>query len=97
MIGIYKFTNKINGKIYIGQSVNISKRKQEHITNSSPYSYFDSVLKKVGVDKFHFEIIEECPKEKLNEREKYWIQFYNCCVLDNRNGGYNLTRGGNNC
>lgn len=94
MIGIYKYQNKQNGKIYIGRSVNITKRKWEHLAKPSPYSYFDQVLKTIGEEEFDFEIIEECSEKELKEREKYWINFYNCCVLDNRNGGYNLTHGG---
>ena len=94
MIGIYKYTNKDNGKIYIGRSVNISTRKWQHLHDPSPYSYFDQTLVKIGEDKFDFEIIEECSIEQLQDREKYWIKYYNCCALDNREGGYNLTRGG---
>lgn len=94
MIGIYKYTNKDNGKIYIGRSVNIIRRKWEHLYNPSPYSYFDQTIIKIGEDKFDFEVIEECLEEQLCEREKYWIAYYNCCVLDNREGGYNLTHGG---
>lgn len=94
MIGIYKYTNKDNGKIYIGRSVNISVRKWQHLHDPSPYSYFDQTLAKIGEDKFNFEIIEECSIEQLQDREKYWIKYYNCCVLDNREGGYNLTHGG---
>ena len=94
MIGIYKYTNKDNGKIYIGRSVNISARKWQHLHDPSPYSYFDQTLVKVGEDKFNFEIIEECSIEQLQDREKYWIKYYNCCALDNREGGYNLTHGG---
>lgn len=94
MIGIYKYQNKQNGKIYIGRSVNIIKRKWEHLTNPSPYSYFDQTLKSIGEDAFDFQIIEECNESELKDREKYWIKYYNCCVLDNREGGYNLTHGG---
>lgn len=94
MIGIYKYQNKDNGKIYIGRSVNIAKRKWEHLHAPSPYSYFDQTLISIGEDKFDFEIIEECKKEELQEREKYWIKYYNCCVIENRKGGYNLTHGG---
>ena len=94
MIGIYKYTNKANGKIYIGRSVDIKRRKWEHLHNPSQYSYFDQTLIKIGEDKFEFEVIEICSVDELKEREKYWIKFYNCCVLDNRSGGYNLTRGG---
>ena len=94
MVGIYKYTNKENGKIYIGRSVNITRRKWEHLYYPSPYSYFDQTITKIGEDKFDFEVIEECSEGELHEREKYWIKFYNCCVIDNRDGGYNLTRGG---
>lgn len=94
MIGIYKYTNKKNGKIYIGRSTNIIRRKWEHYHNPSPYSFFDQTLIKIGEDCFDFEIIEECSAEELRDKEKYWIKFYNCCVLDNKQGGYNLTHGG---
>lgn len=94
MIGIYKYTNKNNGKIYIGRSVNITRRKWEHLHNPSSYSYFDQTISKIGEDNFDFEIIEECQENELCEKEKYWIKYYNCCVLDNRKKGYNLTRGG---
>lgn len=94
MIGIYKYQNKSNNKIYIGRSINITRRKWEHLHSPSPYSYFDSVLQQIGEEAFDFEVIEECAAEQLRDREKYWIAYYNCCVLDNRDGGYNLTRGG---
>lgn len=94
MVGIYKYENKDNGKIYIGRSTNIIRRKWEHLHNPSPYSYFDQVLNKIGEDKFTFEILEECKESELKEKEKYWIKFYNCCVIDNREKGYNLTHGG---
>jgi predicted DNA-binding protein YlxM (UPF0122 family) len=94
MIGIYKYTNKENGKIYIGRSIHINQRKWQHLHNPSPYSYFDQTLTKIGEDKFDFEIIEERLEQELCEREKYWIAYYDCCVLDNREKGYNLTRGG---
>lgn len=94
MIGIYKYQNKRNNKIYIGRSVNITKRKWEHLHDPSPYSYFDQTLQKIGENAFTFEVVEECKPEELKDKEKYWIKYYNCCVLDNREGGYNLTHGG---
>ena len=94
MIGIYKYTNKLNNKIYIGRSVNITRRKWEHLHQPSPYSYFDQTLKKIGEENFDFEIIEECSESELKDKEKYWIQYYHSCVLDDRTKGYNLTRGG---
>ena len=49
---------------------------------------------KYGIENFSFEVIEECEKEKLNDREIYWISFYNS---NNKNNGYNLTNGGEHC
>lgn len=94
MIGIYKYENKENGKVYIGRSVNITRRKWEHLNQPSPYSYFDQTLKKIGEEAFTFKIIEECSIDKLPEREKYWISYYKSYAPENRDKGYNLTRGG---
>lgn len=95
MIGIYKIVNKINGKIYIGQSNDIERRWREHLCcycnpnvtdyNSKKYRAF----RKYGIENFELQIIEEVSKEKLNEREIYWIQFYNSVKK-----GYNLAYGG---
>lgn len=90
-VGIYKITNKENGKIYIGQSINCERRIKEHCY---PGRYkgglvIDVAIHKYGVDNFDYEIIEECDKEKLDEREKYWIAYYN-----SKAEGYNLTSGG---
>lgn len=90
MIGIYKITNKINGKFYIGQSNDIERRFQEHCikwkTSRIPV---DLAIHKYGKKNFSFEVIEECALEKLNEREIYWIQ-----TLDAVKKGYNCTEGG---
>lgn len=76
LIGIYKITNP-KGKVYVGQSININHRKAEYRTlqcKGQP-KIFNS-LKKYGWDNHKFEIIEECPIEKLDEREVYWKQYY---------------------
>lgn len=90
MIGIYKITNKITKKSYIGQSVDIKKRWEQHLknigSNKNPM-YID--FKKYGTENFLFEIIEECSEEELNEKEMYWIKYFNTY-----NVGYNLTIGG---
>jgi len=95
--GIYKFTNKINGHMYIGQSTDISARRRSHINDAycrgkDSNSPFHKAIIKYGEDNFDFEIIEECPKELLNERERYWIEYY-----DTYHNGYNASPGGDHC
>lgn len=80
--GIYKITNLDDNRTYVGQAVNIADRLKTHIkagigidpTNNKMYAD----MKKLGVENFSFEIVEKCPATKLNEREKYWINFYDC-------------------
>jgi group I intron endonuclease len=70
MIGIYKITNLINGKIYIGQSNNIKRRFGEHQRlGYKSRILVDKAIAKYGVNNFSYEVLEECPLEKLNERE----------------------------
>lgn len=95
MCGIYKITNLINNKIYIGQSRNIAQRWKSH---RNPYRHKEyssyplyRAINKYGLDNFSFEIIEECLDSDLNEREKYWIQHYHSNSSD---FGYNQTSGG---
>ena len=73
MIGIYKITNKINGKFYIGQSVNIKRRFMEHRTPRGKMTSLKLAIKKYGKENFLFEVIEECSVQDLDEREVYWI------------------------
>lgn len=90
MTGIYKITNRMNGKCYIGQSVDIKKRWVQHIGNTGRDSnpmYLD--FKKFGIDNFDFEVLEECKREELNAKEIYYIKFF-----DSYRNGYNLTTGG---
>ena len=95
--GIYKMTNNINGKIYIGLSVNIDTRMYNHYwsafnPNASEYdSYLSRAIRKYGKENFSYEIIEECPISDLPLRERYWIDYYNAT---NRNIGYNISCGG---
>lgn len=86
--GIYKVTNKINGKVYIGQSVDIGRRWRQHMTAEDD-SYFHKAIQKYGVENFEWEVIEQCKKKDLDEREVYWIEYY-----DSFNKGYNRTKGG---
>lgn len=82
MIGIYKITNP-KGKVYIGQSVDIDKRfyrynRNENVINQR--KLYNSFLK-YGISNHNFEIIEECIFEELNEKERYWQDFYNVIEL----------------
>ncbi len=84
MIGIYKITSPSN-KVYIGQSVNINVRFKTYRFNKlnavkEQIRLYRSLLK-YGVDNHKFEVIEECDINDLNNRERYWQDFYN--VLSN--------------
>lgn len=94
-IGIYKIENMIDHKKYIGQSRNIEKRWQRHKstafceTDKAYDTHLYRAIRKYGLNNFNFSIIEECSTDKLNEREKFWIAYYNSFEQ-----GYNLTLGG---
>ena len=93
---IYKITNKINNKIYIGQVYNktIQDRFKRHINEASEKSksYIGRAIYKYGKENFICELIDTASSLKeLNEKEKYWISYYNST---NHNIGYNLTPGG---
>lgn len=77
MIGIYKITSP-SGKVYIGQSTNINQRFISYKNSScrTQVKLYRSLLK-YGYENHLFEIIEECNVEQLNEKERYWQDFYN--------------------
>lgn len=83
--GIYKIENLINGKIYIGQSIHIEKRWQEHCKASS-HSLIAEAIQKYGKENFSFQIIEECEQDLLNTKESEYIHSYNSLVPN----GYNI-------
>lgn len=85
MIGIYKITNLINSLCYIGQSVHIERRFLEH-KGFKKASLISKAIKEYGEKNFSFEVIEECEEDKLNEREQYWIKYYNSITPN----GYNI-------
>ena len=77
MIGIYKITNP-NGKIYIGQSINVNRRLTAHKNrHSSKCILVYNSITKYGKENHTFELIEECEKDMLDERELYWTEYYN--------------------
>lgn len=92
--GIYMIRNKVNDKKYIGQSHNISWRWYQHKTslnhNRCENRHLQYSWNKYGKDSFEFSIIELCPVEMLDEKETYWIDYY-----DSTQTGYNIRLGGN--
>lgn len=86
--GIYRITNNINGKSYIGASKNIKKRWDDHKYNRR--NRMNPIIRKYGLDNFAFEIIEECFIGELSDKEQHYIKFYNTEAPN----GYNLTKGG---
>jgi group I intron endonuclease len=90
--GIYKITNNKNDKCYIGQSKDVEKRWKQHCWDSAKDSKMPihNAIRKYGLDVFSFELIEECSAEVRDEKEIYYIDFFN-----SYKDGYNATIGGN--
>jgi group I intron endonuclease len=92
---IYLLSNKINGKVYVGQSKDITKRWSDHrraVVNNKPIQIVHHAMIKYGLDDFVFEVIFGCKtQDDINWAEEYFIKYY-----DSRNSknGYNLTNGG---
>ena len=79
--GIYKITNIENQMCYVGQAVNIADRWKQHIkrgigAEAPTRNKLYPAMLELGVENFTFEIVEECDKSKLNEREDYWQEFF---------------------
>lgn len=104
MTYIYKFTNKINGHCYIGQTNNLQKRYNGHKSeafNEKASGYwlpFHCAIRKYGIENFNYEILEEIAdgesQKFIDEREKYFIAYYHSLKDEN---GYNVTIGGEGC
>lgn len=89
--GIYSITNKKTGQKYIGQSIHIERRFEQHKYNKKPVTHIDRAINKYGADNFEFKILEECKPTELNKLEKRYIKKYNTYKSKNH---YNLTSGG---
>lgn len=95
---IYKVTNLINNKIYIGQTTtSLEQRKKEHeyrALANKRNTYFYSAIKSYGIENFKWEILENnLSFDQLNSREEYWISYYHS---NEKEYGYNMTKGGDN-
>ena len=94
--GIYKITNTINEKVYIGRTTNFLTRWRDHVkcgTGSDSGAQLRTRLyddmRKNGCENFTFEILDRCDKDSQPEREKYWIDYYKSTEF-----GYNIQSGG---
>ena len=79
--GIYKITNLDNQKCYVGQAANLADRWKQHIkrgigAETPTKNKLYPAMIAFGVENFSFEVIEECPREKLDEREDYWQEYF---------------------
>jgi group I intron endonuclease len=91
---IYKITNLINGKVYIGQTTRRLKDRFVRYVQKGIQTYFFNAIEKYGYDKFMVSIVQQCVnREELNEREQYWISFYKSTLSKH---GYNSHPGGLN-
>ena len=82
IIEIYKITNKINGKVYIGQTIRpVEYRFNRHINDAMHNilnTHFARAIRKQGPDQWQFEVIDNAEtQEELNQKEQYWIRYYN--------------------
>ena len=92
---IYIIKNSVNTKVYIGQTtVDIRRRYLNHLSAARRGKDYiiGKAIRKYGADNFYIELLEECPIEQLNEREKYYIKKYKST---NNKFGYNISIGGN--
>lgn len=94
LCGVYKITNNINGKVYIGQSINIQNRWKDHVNalnrKDSSCTLLQRAWNKYKQENFSFEILELCSEDELDSVESKYIEFY-----DTINNGYNIEPGGN--
>lgn len=90
--GIYSLTNTENGKRYIGRSTNLEKRKNTHFWRLRTHTHPNNHLQRAYNEgqRFDFEVLEYCAVDALNDREIYWIAYYNTFSAN----GYNQCKGG---
>lgn len=93
-IGIYSITNKSNGKQYIGKSLDIGTRWQEHLNHArktkEKVPRLQQDFRKYGIQNFDFEILQECQEQELDDLEMFYIAQKNSIVPC----GYNVATGG---
>lgn len=91
--GIYRITNNLDGKTYIGQSVDIAERFRQHIKCGlgidTPNNKLYKAMLQDGVENFSFEVLQYSNSADLNTNEVYWIKYYKAQEF-----GYNMNKGG---
>ena len=94
LCGVYKITNTVNGKVYIGQSINMKTRWKDHVNSlrrgDSCCTLLQRAWNKYKEESFSFEILEVCSEDELDDVEIKYIELY-----DAVNNGYNIEPGGN--
>ena len=94
--GVYKITNTITGDFYIGSSKNVKKRWKEHKCkskwNDNPNSQMYLDMRKYGVDKFVFEVLEVVEAGSLKEKEQYFIETLKPTYNNRRANGWNIEK-----
>lgn len=88
MIGIYKITNKLNGKSYIGQSIHCGKRLDEHCKGDQ---FIDEMIQFEGIENFTFEILKEASRSELSFWEDYYILKYDTFYPNGYNKRWNCS------
>ncbi len=86
--GIYLINHKPSGRKYVGQSIDVARRFTDHKRGKEP-TLISRAINKYGVDEFEFTLLEECPQEDLDRREREFITSLN--TLHPR--GFNMTEG----
>ena len=90
---VYLITNLVNDKKYVGITNDYKKRWANHKCNNDPTMVIAKAIKKYGKDNFKFELIEEdVSLEEIDEKEQYYIDFYQSHVSTGK--GYNVSKGG---
>lgn len=87
--GIYKIEDKASGMVYVGLSTNLADRWRSHLLNFLCGQGINKYHPELKIENLSFSILELCSNDKLDEREKYWISYY-----DSYNKGFNRTEGG---
>ena len=79
--GIYKITDLESGRCYVGQAANIADRWKQHIkrgvgAEAPTRNKLYPAMEEFGVENFSFEVVEECDRSQLDEREDYWQEYF---------------------